>query len=265
MTHQDVISRLLASYAPLPFLKSCDGYKYGDPNGQCTGVATSCALTVDVIREAARLGCNLIVVHEPCFYTHMDDTEWLADDPVYRDKTALMDAHGMAVWRDHDHMHAHRPDEIMTGVLQELGWDIYAEADPRRVTQPETTLGELVRHLAERLHLRTGRVVGNMDARVSRIAFCGHIFPSWDEKERDKTLLLARDDVDVLIPGELIDWTTVEYARDAAQLGRNKAIIQVGHFNWEEPGMKFLAEKIRRQNPELTVHFIPSGDAYQFI
>ena len=53
--------------------------------------------------------------------------------------------------------------------------------------------------------------------------------------------------------------------RDAAQLGRNKAIIQVGHFNWEEPGMKYLAEKIQRQNPELAVHFVPSGDAYQFV
>ena len=130
---------------------------------------------------------------------------------------------------------------------------------------PETTLRALAQHLKDRLHLSTGRIVGNPDARVSRIAFCGHIFPSWNAQEREPTLLASRDDVDVLIPGEIIDWTVVSYIRDAAQLGMHKALIQTGHFNLEEPGMQYMAEKLAGLVPELPVQFIPSGDPYYFV
>ena len=269
MTHQDVIDKLLATYAPLPFEKTCDGFKFGDPQEACTGVATTCVLTPDVIRQAIAQGCNLIVVHEPTFFTHDDDTDWLAGNPVYEQLTQLMAEHHMAVWRNHDHMHASRPDEIMTGVLQELGWEEYIQEKPYSfrsvITLPPMTLGELSQHLKKRLNLSTGRIVGNPCAVVSRVAFCGHIFPSWNEQEREPIKLLSRSDVDVLIPGEIIDWTVVTYVRDAAQLGMNKALIQVGHFNMEEPGMRYMARKIAGLTPELPVRFIPAGDPYHFV
>lgn len=269
MTHQNVIDRLLSSYAPLPSPNSCDGFKAGNPGDVCTGVVTTCVLSPEVIREAARLGCSLIVVHEPTFFTHDDDTDWLTGNTVYEQMTAMLAEHHMAVWRNHDHMHAAHPDEIMTGVLEELGWTPYVQETNygfcTRVTIPETTLHRLALHLKEKLCLRTGRIVGNPDARVSRIAFCGHIFPSWDAGERNPTQLLSCEDVDVLIPCELIDWTVVPYARDAAQLGMNKAIIQVGHFNLEEPGMRFMAGKIAKLVPELPVHYVPAGDPYFFV
>lgn len=269
MTHQSVIDRLLSTYAPLPFENSCDGFKAGDPQDVCTGVVTTCVLSIEVIREAARLGCNLIVVHEPTFFTHDDDTHWLTGNAVYEQMMQMLAEHHMAVWRNHDHMHAARPDEIMVGVLQALGWEQYVLEDHYSfrtlVALPETTLRELAQHIKTRLNLRTGRIVGNPDARVSRVALCGHIFPSWNAEERKPTQLLSGDDVDVLLPCEIIDWTVVPYARNAAQLGMNKALIQAGHFNLEEPGMRFMAEKIARLVPELPVHFVPAGDPYFFV
>lgn len=269
MTHQNIIDRLLSTYAPLPFEKTCDGFKAGNPQDVCSGVATTCVLSPDVIRKAARLGCNLIVVHEPTFFTHDDVTDWLQGNAVYEQMMQMLAENSMAVWRNHDHMHASRPDEIMAGVLEELGWTPYAqEADygfRTLITIPETTLRELAQHLKARLNLAAGRIVGNPDARVSRIAFCGHIFPSWDAEERKPTQLLSREDVDVLIPGEIIDWTVVPYVRDAAQLGMNKALIQVGHFNLEEPGMRYMARKIAGLLPELPVHYVPAGDPYFFV
>ena len=269
MTHQHVIDRLLATYDPLPFENSCDGFKAGIPQDTCTGVVTTCVLSPDVIREAVRFGCNLIIVHEPTFFTHDDDTDWLAGNAVYEQMTAMLAAHHIAVWRNHDHMHAARPDEIMIGVLEELGWTQYVQDVDygfcTHITLPETTLRDLALHLKEKLCLRTGRIVGNPEARVSHIAFCGHIFPSWNAEERKPTQLLSREDVDVLIPGELIDWTVIPYARDAAQLGMNKALIQVGHFNLEEPGMRYMAKKVTGLVPELPVHYIPAGDPYFFV
>lgn len=269
MTHQQVIDRLLATYAPLPFSDSCDGFKIGNPSDPCTGIVTSCVLSVDVVRQAISLGCNLIIVHEPSFFTHEDKTDWLKGDPVYEQLTQLMADHQIAVWRNHDHMHCAQKDEIMIGVLKALGWESYAEKEEFRFRQvlqiPETSLRQLALYLKERLHLSTGRIVGNPDAKVSRIAFCAHIFPSWDEKEQEPTKLAGQKDIDVLIPGEMIDWTVVPYIRDAAQLGMNKAIIQVGHFNLEEPGMQYMAEKMAELVPELPVHFVPAGDPYFFV
>lgn len=267
-----VIEKILNTYAPLPFEKTCDGFKAGDPQVECTGIITSCALTVDVIRAAIREKANLIIVHEPSFYTHMDDTEWLQGDPVYEEKVSLLNENRIAVWRDHDHMHANRPDEILYGMEELLGWkDYYAPLGDQKPFSrcyhlPAQTLEELACSLRDKLHLNTGRIVGNRDAVVSNVVFAGHIFPSWDEAERKQTLLLSRDDVDVLIAFELIDWTTMEYARDAAQLGKNKAIIQTGHFATEEPGMIYLASKLKTLfGDELPVQFVASGDPYWFV
>ena len=269
MTHQDIIDRLLSTYVPLPFENTCDGFKAGNPQDVCTGIATTCVLSPNVIREAARLRCNLIIVHEPTFFTHDDDTGWLKGNAVYEQMTQMLAEHSMAVWRNHDHRHASHPDEIMVGVLEALGWTQYAqEPDFRFCTQiilPEMSLSELAHHMKVCLNLSTGRIVGNPDVRVSRLAFCGHIFPSWNAEERKPTQLLSREDVDVLIPGEIIDWTVVPYIRDAAQLGMNKALIQVGHFNLEEPGMRYMAKKIAGLVPELPVHYVPAGDPYFFI
>ena len=44
-----------------------DKLLYGDPDQECTGIAISCFASVEVIRQAARKGCNLIVAHESLF------------------------------------------------------------------------------------------------------------------------------------------------------------------------------------------------------
>lgn len=45
----------------------------------------------------------------------------------------------------------------------------------------------------------------------------------------------------------------------------HKALIQTGHFNLEEPGMQYMAEKLAGLVPELPVQFIPSEDPYYFV
>ena len=77
--------------------------------------------------------------------------------------------------------------------------------------------------------------------------------------------ILEEEDVDAIIPGEVIDWTVMSYIRDAVQLGKVKAAFNVGHFNLEELGMKYAVDWI----PEVIghavpVHYVPSGDIYRF-
>ena len=110
MKIQEIISRIEAYHSFIPDYeknpRACDGVKYGDPTGECTGIASAIDASVDVIRKAGQAGCNFLYVHEPTFYTHWDTTDWLAGDPVYRAKTELLDRYGMVVYRDHDHQHA---------------------------------------------------------------------------------------------------------------------------------------------------------------
>ena len=46
--------------------------------------------TVEVVQKAIAAGANFIIAHEPTFYNHADDTEWLQHDAVYNYKRDLL-------------------------------------------------------------------------------------------------------------------------------------------------------------------------------
>ena len=285
MKKGEVIDKILAYHPQLPGYVGCDDWKWGGPEGECTGVVTALSPTVEVIRKTAALGANLLVVHEPTFYTSLDEPGWFEDFPnsIYEEKARLLSDHGISVWRDHDHMHAHQPDSIFTGVLKYLGWleDVRVEVSQSSpfshflVEIPETTLGELCRKLKETLALNGLRYVGDPAAKVRRVALVGHLYPmSGEVRRRDgkpmeysvEVIDTLERGADVILPGEVIDWTVLSYVRDAVQLGRNKAVINLGHFNWEELGMKYAREWIAQLvEDQVPVTYVPSGDLYSFL
>jgi putative NIF3 family GTP cyclohydrolase 1 type 2 len=268
MKIQDVVDKILAYHPDIPDKPgACDGFKCGNPQDECSGIVTSVAPSIEVIRKTAELGANLLIVHEPAFYTHLDQTEWLADNEVFQEKLALLNKHGISIWRDHDHIHAHKPDGIAYGNMMELGWQDYVMTDEgftRSYRLPETTVRELALFLKEKLGLNGVRVIGNIDAEVSTVAFVGHIYPP--VPEQSATQLANDKDIDVLIPGELIDWTTASYMRDAGQLGKNKAILHIGHMSMEELGMKWAVNWISDlTGGSVPVTFVRSADMYQYV
>jgi putative NIF3 family GTP cyclohydrolase 1 type 2 len=74
--------------------------------------------------------------------------------------------------------------------------------------------------------------------------------------------VLERDDVEVLVGGEIPEWETISYAWDAKQQGRHKALILMGHYTSEEPGMKTVADWLKTVLPGMKVDFIPAGEPY---
>lgn len=279
MKHREVIEKILAYHPHIPDYKGCDDYKCGNPEDECTGIVTALVPTVDVIRKTAELGANLLIIHEPTFYTSQDGPGWFEPfaNEVYEEKKKLLDETGITIWRDHDHMHCHQPDGIFTGVLKYLGWDKNARVDTsfggfaHFITEiPETTVGAVCRHLIDTLELNGLRYIGNPKAKISRIAFVGHLYPNpmLDANGEYSVRLIKtlEEDVDMIIPGEIIEWTVLSYIRDAVQQGRAKAMVNIGHFNWEELGMKYtrqwLAELLENKLP---VTYVPAGDAYNFI
>lgn len=60
-------------------------------------------------------------------------------------------------------------------------------------------------------------------------------------------------------------WEAPEYVWDAAAQGLPRTLFLLGHAASEEPGMKYVSELIKRQFPEIPVHFIPSGPLIEMI
>jgi putative NIF3 family GTP cyclohydrolase 1 type 2 len=235
-----------------------DTVKAGDLATPVTGIATTFLDTMDVLREAARRGDNLVITHEPTFYNHRDDTSFFADDPVYREKLAFIQQHHMVVFRLHDAIHATPPDHIAVGLIKALGWQSYAKADdPFFLTIPQTTLAQLARELQTKLHIQTLRIVGNPSLPVTHVA----LRPGASGLQK-QVQVLRRDDVEVLIAGEASEWETVEYARDASAQGRPKALILLGHEVSEEPGMEQCAEDLRGLFPQLKIEHILAGQPF---
>ena len=72
--------------------------------------------------------------------------------------------------------------------------------------------------------------------------------------------------MDVILPGEIVEWTALSYVRDAVQQGRAKAMINIGHLNWEELGMKYAREWISDLvDGRLPVTYVPSEDMYRYV
>jgi putative NIF3 family GTP cyclohydrolase 1 type 2 len=255
LTAADAIHRFQQHYSvPVP-PNTVDTIKAGDPSTPVTGIAVTFLDTMDVLREANRRGLNLVITHEPTFYNHLDDAAFFADDPVYLEKLAFIQQHHMVVFRFHDQMHSISPDPVATGLVEALGWQSYRNAGgPWHLTIPRTTLLELSRELAKKLNAQSLRVVGDPALPITHVG----LLPGAAGTQK-QILALRSDEVEVLLVGEVPEWETVEYIRDASAQGRHKALILLGHEVSEEPGMKACAADLRALFPNLPVALIPAG------
>lgn len=274
MTIHEIIDRIIAYHPSLGEKEktTCDTLKYGDASQECTGIATTIYVSPTVIEKAHSAGCNLLLTHEPSFYHHMDPLDWLINNSVAHAKMELLDKYHMVIFRDHDHIHAHRPDGIFYGLTKELGWEDYLITDMKQPAAlsgimfkyqlPDIPLKDIANQFIEKLNLNNVRIIGNPKTIVKKAAIAAHLFPG------SQKVISAFDhgDYDLLLPGEFIDWEIAEYFKDAGDFGMNKAMIQLGHFNWEELGMKFAVTWIS----ELVEHQIPcvyccNDDMYNYI
>src|SRR5580692_10249411 len=75
LTARQVIERIQA-HVGLPWRsETVDTFKAGDPETRVTGIATTMMATYDVLVRSAAAGKNLIITHEPTFYSHLDHTD----------------------------------------------------------------------------------------------------------------------------------------------------------------------------------------------
>jgi len=258
MTIQAVIDLILKEIPGAPFPQTVDTLKSGNGQQVVTGIATTMFATIDVIRKAAAMGVNFIIAHEPTYYSHSDETQWLEGDAVYQYKRELLNKHKIAVWRFHDYWHTHRPDGVLMGVLTSLGWEkFYNPANPPMVNHTGISLGDLVAHSKKSLGIRQVRYIGDPAQACKRIA----LIPG-AAGGRTQMQLLMKEKPDVLVVGEVHEWETAEYVRDARAMGNNISLIVLGHAESEEPGMEWLVGWLSPRVKDVKVTHIASGNPF---
>ncbi len=264
--------------------RTCDIYISGAPDTEVTGIVTTFMANVDVIRKAVERGANMIITHEPTYFTGWDTTDWLTNDPVYIEKKRLLEENNIVVWRFHDKMHMMKPDGIFEGLRKELQWEGYAavgaaasspfsdrgnidfEAEFNNVyVIPQTTLKELAAYFKERLCMDVVQIVGDPDMVCSRIGILvGGGSLGLGVEEMPMKLMRAQN-IDVMVCGEITEWTLCAYVNDAHMLGFNKALLIIGHERSEEWGMKYMAEWLKPLVPGLSVTFVEAKEPFAYL
>src|SRR6266550_1986034 len=202
-TAREVIAAI-QGHAGVPWkAETVDTFKAGNPETRVTWIAVTMMATLDVLQRAAAKEDNLVITHEPTFYNHLDRPEGMEEsDAVWKEKREFIEKNGMLVWRFHDHWHLRKPDGILAGMVQALGWEKYQSAE-------------------------------NPQMKVTRLALSpGAAGFEWE------THALEMENVEVLLVGETREWETVEYAADAATEGKRKGLMVIGHVPSEQAGME---------------------------
>lgn len=221
--------------------ETVDKFKAGDPETKLKGIAVCMFADMVTLREAVKQNCNFIITHEPIFYSHLDETEEFKNDPVYQEKMKFITENNLVVFRFHDHIHRTEPDGISVGMINKLGLEKYSLNNSLTYFKiPETTVADYSKQLKKKLGMETVRVVGKPEMKFSKIAFMAGA-PGGQRHIQ----MLRNPDVEVIIAGEATEWETYSYANDAAALGKNKAVIFLGHVKSEEAGMEYCAEWLK--------------------
>jgi putative NIF3 family GTP cyclohydrolase 1 type 2 len=257
ITARQIIERIQKNVGVPWRSETVDTFKAGNPETVVKGIATSFSATLDVCQRANAAGRNLLIMHEPTFYNHNDETA-NASGEIYETKRNFIEKNGLVVWRFHDHWHARNPDGILTGMTTALGWGEYRSPErPRLFSLPATTLEALAQNIQGRLSARAMRVIGEPQMPVRRVV----LLPGFNNFPGIKQALDSAD-VDVVAIGETREWEGIEYARDCITAGKKKGLIVIGHVPSEERGMEECARWLKTFVTEVPIQYLPGGDPF---
>ena len=262
VTIQEVLDFLTTPSIDSP--DTVDRLLFGHPSDAVTAIATTHVATQEMIEKARDKGCNLIISHEGIFYIHRGSRPGIESDMTYQNKLRAIQESGVAIFRNHDHVHRQSPDIVTEGLLQVLGWGA-CETDKQQVWSiveiPGMTVRELALHIRNSLGLPIIRYIGDDDAVCRRIG----VLVGYRGTGDLLIPLLEKENLDAVLCGEGPEWETPEYVRDAVWQGRRKALFVLGHAESEMPGMALLAKRLKIAFPDVPVKFFPQEPVFQRI
>jgi putative NIF3 family GTP cyclohydrolase 1 type 2 len=261
LTVGQVMDLFIKEVPNAPFATTVDTLKAGNKDIAVTGIVTTMFSTIEVIRKAIALKANFIIAHEPTFYNHQDQTQWLEDDEVYRFKAALLKEHNIAVWRNHDYVHSLATDGVRKQVVEQLGWEKFGSArQPVYQLNPGITLKELIENAKKKLGISMLRYIGDLNQRCEKVLLMPGAAGGLSQIRG-----IRNNKPDVLVCGEVAEWETAEYVRDARAKGDKLALVVLGHIASEEPGSLFMQKWLQEKIPQIKTTHVPAGNSLSFL
>lgn len=259
-TVQQIIDLIIKEAKLSVFKNTVDTIKYGSADQIVTGIVSTMFPTVAVIEKAVELKANFIIAHEPTFYSATDNMAQQETNTMIQKKQALLKEHGIVIWRFHDYSHFMQPDMISLGVKKKMSWEPYQKKGEPLINIPATTLKQLIHQLKKNLGIQHLRTIGDLQQSCISIA----LLPgAWGVQAHINSI--EKNKPDVLVIGELVEWETAEYVRDARKMGTKTALIVLGHSVSEEPGMELFVDWLSPKLPGLPITHIASGDPFLWI
>jgi putative NIF3 family GTP cyclohydrolase 1 type 2 len=165
-----------------------------------------------------------------------------------------------------------KEDIIYRGFDLEFGWGEYKMENPEEHKHfgtcyqlPVTTLEELCRFFKEKLGMQVIQIVGNPKMKVERVSVLvggGSLGLGIEELPMK---LMHENQLDLLICGDITEWTISAYVRDAAAMGMNKGMLVLGHERSEEWGMKHLVSWMKDITGAIEVCFLDAGEPFFYL
>jgi len=238
---------------------TCDGFKFGSPEVEVTGIAVAWQSTFPALCIAHEAGCNLFVTHEPTFYTHMDDSVDVFKHEHVRRKRTFLEETGMVIYRCHDVWDVMPEIGIVDSWAKGLGFDAEPLATRKyyAVYPFEGTCGDLATHIRDRVSAigqTAVQVVGDLNQSVHRVAIgTGAITEIAVMADMGADVVIATDD-------GLSYWAYGSWALD-----KGLPLIVVNHATAEEWGIANLAKYIGQHFATVPVKHVPMGCMYKLV
>ena len=235
----------LERFAPLPLQDDYDnsGLQVGTTETEVSGVLLCLDVTRQVVDEAIRNGCNLIVSHHPLLFRPL---KRLTDDSI---GSIVMDAvkAGITIYASHTNL-----DNVAEGVNMRIArilgitdvkpLDEHPDGNGAGIigTFPQPLSGqELLALIKERFGVACIRHNGELGRPVRRMALCGGSGAFLIEKA-------VAAGADAFMTGE------IGYHRFFGYDGVIK-LVETGHYESEQYTVELLKDVIRSKHPSLKV------------
>lgn len=226
-----------------------EGFRFGDPQAEVSGVLVCFMATLEAIEHAAGEHCNLIIAHEDLFFPYDFGNTKLQDSltwSVNRRRIEALSTHGITVIRAHGMLDRLCVLDAFAGLL-ELPEPAVTDGYIHICDIPSTTLGELADRVKRCTGLPLVRVVGEPSTRVQRVGLpWGGMGLSVNVSFIES---LLEHDPDVLVAGETDEYA-MRYVVDAGV-----SMIETGHCTSENPGIRQFAHRLADDFPGLKVVF----------
>lgn len=260
ITVGEIMDAFISEVPGAPFPETVDTLKAGNRDIKVTGIVTSMFATLEVIQKTIALDANFIIAHEPTYYNHADETSWLENNEVYLYKTELLKQHQIAIWRNHDYIHRHIPDGVLSAVVARLGWTSFYNVSDSIAVLPAIQLKALIQHAKQKLDIDMVRYIGDLGQSCKKIL----LMPGAAGGKR-QIEVMNKVQPDVLLCGELQEWETAEYVRDAQTRGQQLSLVVLGHIASEEPGSEYMADWLLKKIPGIHVTHVPARNSLSFL